>query len=49
MQSAEFSKDVTIWENMRYMDRPPLVPEEARPFKALRVWASQFYDGDGAN
>jgi phenylpropionate dioxygenase-like ring-hydroxylating dioxygenase large terminal subunit len=46
MQSVEFSKDVVIWENMRYIDRPPLVPEEARAFRALRRWAAQFYDGD---
>ena len=49
MQSLEFSKDVVIWENMRYVGRPPLVPEEARAFKALRKWASQFYDDDVAN
>jgi nitrite reductase/ring-hydroxylating ferredoxin subunit len=49
MQCAEFAKDVVIWENMRYVDRPPLVPEEARAFKALRKWASQFYDADVSN
>jgi 3-ketosteroid 9alpha-monooxygenase subunit A len=42
-QHAEFAKDLAIWENMRYVRRPPLTASEARPFKSLRSWAAQFY------
>jgi 3-ketosteroid 9alpha-monooxygenase subunit A len=38
--------DRRIWEHMRYVDRPPLVPEEFASTKALRQWAAQFYEDD---
>jgi 3-ketosteroid 9alpha-monooxygenase subunit A len=42
-QHTEFSRDIVIWEHLRYVSRPPFVREEARAFKALRKWARQFY------
>jgi 3-ketosteroid 9alpha-monooxygenase subunit A len=36
--------DRRIWEHMRYVDRPPLVPEEFSSTMALRQWAAQFYE-----
>jgi phenylpropionate dioxygenase-like ring-hydroxylating dioxygenase large terminal subunit len=45
------SGDRHIWENMRYVARPPLTGEEMAPTKAIRKWASQFYEdaGNGRN
>jgi nitrite reductase/ring-hydroxylating ferredoxin subunit len=42
-QHDELGRDIPIWERLRYQPRPPLVPEEARPYRALRQWAAQFY------
>ena len=29
------------------MQRAPFAPEEARPYRALRKWAAQFYGPEG--
>jgi 3-ketosteroid 9alpha-monooxygenase subunit A len=42
-QIKEIERDLPIWEHMSYRARPVLAPEEARGFKVLRSWASQFY------
>ena len=43
VQLASPEEDFHIWSNMRYVDRPPLVGEEAKPYLALREWTRQFY------
>lgn len=45
-QVKEIDRDIPIWTNMRYLDRPTLAPEETRGFKLLRNWAEQFYPSD---
>ena len=51
-QHTELGKDIPIWERLRYTERAPFTPEEARPYRALRKWATQFYPdavaGNGA-
>ena len=42
-QVKQVGRDIVIWENMTYVERPPYPPEESREFLALRRWASQFY------
>jgi hypothetical protein len=42
-QLAELGNDLRIWEHMVYRERAPLTPEEAKPYRALRSWAGQFY------
>jgi nitrite reductase/ring-hydroxylating ferredoxin subunit len=42
-QHTELGKDIPIWERLHYVHRAPFVPEEARPYRALRRWAAQFY------
>ena len=42
-QHIELGKDVPIWERLHYVARAPFAPEEARPYRALRKWAAQFY------
>jgi nitrite reductase/ring-hydroxylating ferredoxin subunit len=42
-QHTELGKDIPIWERLRYIERAPFTPEEARPYRALRKWATQFY------
>jgi hypothetical protein len=44
-QHAELGRDIPIWDHLVYRQRAPLVPEESRPYRALRAWAAQFYDG----
>jgi hypothetical protein len=44
-QHAELGSDIPIWDHLVYRRRAPLVPEEARPYRALRTWAAQFYEG----
>jgi phenylpropionate dioxygenase-like ring-hydroxylating dioxygenase large terminal subunit len=44
-QHIELSRDIPIWDHLLYRQRAPLVPEEARPYRALREWAAQFYMG----
>jgi 3-ketosteroid 9alpha-monooxygenase subunit A len=42
-QLAELGNDIRIWEHLAYRQRPPLTPEESKPYRALRRWAEQFY------
>jgi hypothetical protein len=42
-QFKQAQRDFTVWENMRYVERPPLAPEESAAFHAIRAWAEQFY------
>lgn len=44
-QHEELGHDIPIWEHLRYTARAPFTPEEARPYRALRKWATQFYPG----
>ena len=36
--------DLEIWRYQRYVENPALAKQDARPYKALRKWAQQFYD-----
>lgn len=36
--------DIEIWRYQRYVENPTLAKQDARPYKALRQWAQQFYD-----
>jgi phenylpropionate dioxygenase-like ring-hydroxylating dioxygenase large terminal subunit len=36
--------DIRIWNHQIYLDPPALATEEARGFRAIRRWATQFYD-----
>ena len=47
-QHTELGKDIPIWERLHYVTRAPFAPEEARPYRALRRWAAQFYGPEGA-
>ena len=47
-QHTELGKDIPIWERLRYVHRAPFAPEEARPYRALRKWATQFYGPEGS-
>lgn len=40
----QFEFDVTVWENMRYVARPPWVPEEGQVFREFRQWVGTFYE-----
>lgn len=42
-EHIQVDQDVTIWSNMRYVDKAPLVDDEAKAFRAVRSWAEQFY------
>jgi phenylpropionate dioxygenase-like ring-hydroxylating dioxygenase large terminal subunit len=44
-QHAELGRDIPIWDHLLYRQRAPFAPEEARPYRALRAWAAQFYEG----
>ena len=46
-QHVELGKDIPIWERLHYVARAPFAPEEARPYRALRRWAAQFYGPEG--
>jgi 3-ketosteroid 9alpha-monooxygenase subunit A len=41
-------EDFPIWENLRYQERPPFVPEEAGPYRAVRRWVPQFHPHEPA-
>lgn len=43
-EMKQLGHDIEIWEHMEYVPKPPFAPYEARPFRAFRKWASQFYD-----
>jgi hypothetical protein len=36
--------DLEIWRYQKYVERPPLAKQDAKPYMALRNWATQFYD-----
>jgi 3-ketosteroid 9alpha-monooxygenase subunit A len=42
-QFKQTDRDVIIWENMKYIDRPPVTKIEARPYRAFRTWSDRFY------
>jgi len=42
-QWRQVDNDLRIWEHMRYVERPPLTPEEAKPYVAFRKWPTDFY------
>ncbi|PXX07419.1 aromatic ring-hydroxylating oxygenase subunit alpha [Mycolicibacterium moriokaense] len=37
-------EDLDIWRYQEYVERPALSKEDAKPYMALRKWATQFYD-----
>lgn len=39
----QVGRDLVVWEHMTYIARPPLPPEEAKPYMAYRRWSDQFY------
>jgi 3-ketosteroid 9alpha-monooxygenase subunit A len=43
---SDTSGDKPIWENMHYVERPPVVKEEAQMFGALKRWSRKFYPSD---
>lgn len=48
-QWRQVDNDLVMWEHMRYVTRPPLPPEEAKPYLAFRQWAKLLYpDGNMA-
>jgi phenylpropionate dioxygenase-like ring-hydroxylating dioxygenase large terminal subunit len=36
--------DLEIWRYQRYVENPALAKQDAKPYRALRTWAEQFYD-----
>lgn len=36
--------DLDIWRYQKYIERPALSNVDAKPYMALRKWATQFYD-----
>jgi hypothetical protein len=42
-QWRQVDNDLMIWEHMRYVERPPLTPEESKPYVAFRKWAAGSY------
>ena len=48
LQQEVIKQDFFTWENMKYLEKPNLAPEEARDYAALRRWAHRFYPGDAA-
>jgi hypothetical protein len=42
-QFKQTDRDVVIWENMKYIDRPPVTKIEAKPYRAFRTWSDRFY------
>ncbi len=45
LQQEVIKQDFFTWENMKYLEKPNLAPEEARDYAALRRWAHRFYPG----
>lgn len=43
-QFKQAQRDFVIWENMRYIERPPLSKTEVRSYRAFRQWAERFYE-----
>ena len=36
--------DLEIWRYQKYVEHPALARQDAKPYKALRQWAQQFYE-----
>ena len=43
-EKKQFEFDVTIWENMRYVARPPWSRSERKIFREFREWVGSFYE-----
>jgi nitrite reductase/ring-hydroxylating ferredoxin subunit len=41
--NGQFEADFPIWENLRYVEHPPFVAEEAKPMDTVRRWIDRFY------
>ncbi len=41
---STMADDLEIWRYQRYVENPAFAAQDAKPFKALRKWAQQFYD-----
>jgi 3-ketosteroid 9alpha-monooxygenase subunit A len=37
-------EDLDIWRYQEYIERPPLAKVDAKPYMAMRKWATQFYE-----
>ena len=37
-------EDLDIWRYQEYIERPPLATVDAKPYMAMRKWATQFYE-----
>jgi phenylpropionate dioxygenase-like ring-hydroxylating dioxygenase large terminal subunit len=46
LQQEVIKQDFFTWENMKYLEKPNLAPEEAHDYAALRRWAHRFYPGE---
>ena len=46
LQQEVIKQDFFTWENMKYLEKPNLAPEEARDYAALRRWAHRFYPAE---
>jgi 3-ketosteroid 9alpha-monooxygenase subunit A len=42
-QRVQHARDVPIWENMTYVDKPAFARSEAQTFRALRRWIERHY------
>jgi hypothetical protein len=36
--------DLNIWRYQEYIERPALAKIDAKPYMAMRKWATQFYE-----
>lgn len=39
----QVERDILMWANAKWIERPPFAPEESSGFRLLRKWARQFY------
>jgi 3-ketosteroid 9alpha-monooxygenase subunit A len=37
-------EDLEIWRYQKYVEKPALAKQDARPYTSLRRWAKQFYE-----
>ena len=42
-ECTQFEHDLPIWENLTFVHPAPFPPREAKPFRDLRRWSTQFY------
>ncbi|MCV7222092.1 Rieske 2Fe-2S domain-containing protein [Mycolicibacterium elephantis] len=42
-QFTQAQRDFPIWENMIYIDKPPLTRTETRPYRTFHEWAERLY------